>query len=343
MDVSLMSQHFISCIKPIIRSYVLYTLKYSEPYDILDDCELSICGSILTIYANTCPILPNNVQQCKSSENLDDAIYIRSDGIGISNNDTKIQKQVLKRKRVLISTLKKKRQDTKKIMTIAYSGKFKFKSLDRKHYIHEVTQKTKEINNEIKILRELNHKNIIKLLQYYSTETKLVLVYQQCLNSIMEIMNTQYILQLLDGLSFIHNKNLIHCNISPKSVLVTHENVVKITNFKYTRSSEKFYNDKISGAIYEPPEEFWTMSRDVFALGCLLRDLGNFLPELIEADPKIRMCYVNDFFYDVKLVKPLIICHKFKPKVNIDVSRCDSRYKKEIEFLLPPAKCQQIM
>lgn len=333
--------------KSIVRAHLKYNTSQKEPHEIID-IKLSICGSILTLFVN---------QTCSSGIRTDfpdhkepksNAICIRSDGVGVSHLNLDTQRRFLRRKRDVVATLKNTRQENKRIVVVPHKSLTKFKSLDRKLYIGENTANLNEIN----ILKSLKHKNVIKLTQFYSSDTKLITIYQQCINSLDNILRTvscdtiktQYARQIIDGVNYIHMSNIIHCNLIPKNILLTYDHTIKITNFTHSRTNDKFYTD-ILNTPYDPPEIEWNTSRDVYAIGRLLVDLNiKTIPGLLAEIPRHRLCYIDDKTYNIKMV----LVHfkrpqKAKPVGVISESMCDLSYEGSHVYILPAAIKQQLL
>ena len=108
------------------------------------------------------------------------------------------------------------------------------KKIDREYA--DLPQVSKYLKNEIAILRELNHKNIVKLEDVKITKKHYYLVMEycnggslsDCLNKYQELYNktfseeiVQYLMrQIIQGLKYIHNKNIIHRDLKFDNILV---------------------------------------------------------------------------------------------------------------------------
>ena len=114
------------------------------------------------------------------------------------------------------------------------SGLFATKKMDRE--FADLPQVSKYLKNEIAIMRELNHKNIVKLEDVKITKKHYYLVMEycnggslsDCLNKYQELYNktfseeiVQYLMrQIIQGLKYIHNKNIIHRDLKLDNILV---------------------------------------------------------------------------------------------------------------------------
>ncbi|MCG9479923.1 MAG: serine/threonine protein kinase [Actinomycetia bacterium] len=110
----------------------------------------------------------------------------------------------------------------------------------------EYTQDEEHINRffkkKIKITRELEHVNILKLLNFGKKKDWYYLIYEHvagvCLDvfiirekslSIKEI--EKILLQVLRALSYAHQKEIVHRDIKPQNILITSYGLVKINDF----------------------------------------------------------------------------------------------------------------
>ncbi|XP_068102124.1 striated muscle preferentially expressed protein kinase isoform X2 [Hyperolius riggenbachi] len=95
---------------------------------------------------------------------------------------------------------------------------------------------------EYEVLKCLHHQRILSLHEAYITPRYLVLISEQCsgreiLYCLVERFRyseddvVNYILQILQGLEYLHDQNILHLDIKPENIMVSYMNTVKIIDF----------------------------------------------------------------------------------------------------------------
>src|SRR4030095_12961233 len=86
--------------------------------------------------------------------------------------------------------------------------------------------------------------------------------------------------QIADGLDFVHERGLVHRNISPDTVMVLRNGLVKITDFgiaRPSRGSHTMIADLVASPRYTSPEQVTGEKvderSDIFSLGAVLYEL----------------------------------------------------------------------
>jgi len=157
---------------------------------------------------------------------------------------------------------------------------------------------------EIKILRQLRHKNIINLKEIVTDKSDAVdfrkekgsfyLVFEFMDHDLMGLLdsglveftekfNASIMKQLLDGLSYCHCKNFLHRDIKCSNILINNRGQVKLADFGLARlynadDKQRPYTNKVITLWYRPPElllgeERYGPSIDVWSCGCILGEL----------------------------------------------------------------------
>jgi serine/threonine protein kinase len=149
-------------------------------------------------------------------------------------------------------------------------------------------------NNEINILKKLNHKNVVKIYDNYKTSNYYNILLEYVDNGTLEnkinykFKNYQkfsydeiknYIIQVTDGLEYIHTFNIIHRDIKPGNLLINKENILKIVDFGVSREYDtmEYIKTFIGTPYYLAPEMIsgikYDIKVDYWALGCIFYEL----------------------------------------------------------------------
>ncbi|XP_051869903.1 striated muscle preferentially expressed protein kinase isoform X2 [Pristis pectinata] len=109
---------------------------------------------------------------------------------------------------------------------------------------------------EYEVLKALHHEKVMCLHEAYVTPRYLVLISENCLGK--EILYSLidrfryseddvvgYILQILQGLEYLHSRHIVHLDIKPDNVIVTFLNIVKLVDF----GSAHFFNPIVPKAL----------------------------------------------------------------------------------------------
>lgn len=157
---------------------------------------------------------------------------------------------------------------------------------------------------EIKILRQLNHKNIVNLIEIVTDKTNVLefrrdkgsfyLVFEYMDHDLAGLLlsgevkfsenNIAHIMhQLLEALTYCHRNDFLHRDIKCSNILVNNDGQVKLADFglaRLTSSSDKErpYTNKVITLWYRPPElllgeERYGKAVDIWSCGCILGEL----------------------------------------------------------------------
>ena len=132
----------------------------------------------------------------------------------------------------------------------------------------EIENNKKELIKEVNFLKELQHPNIVK---YYGYEIdkdylKIYLEYID-MGSISSMLKKHgsfpeeivinYTKQILEGLKYLHGKNVIHRDIKGANILVTNDGQVKLSDFGSARKLQQSLVQTIKGTTsWMAPEVF---------------------------------------------------------------------------------------
>ncbi|XP_055532871.1 cyclin-dependent kinase 12 isoform X2 [Wyeomyia smithii] len=225
---------------------------------------------------------------------------------------------------------------------------------------------------EIKILRQLNHKNIVNLreivtdkqdaLEFRKDKGSFYLVFEYMDHDLMGLLesgmvefneqnNASIMRQLLDGLNYCHKKNFLHRDIKCSNILMNNKGEVKLADFGLARlynadNRERPYTNKVITLWYRPPElllgeERYGTAIDVWSCGCILGELFLKKPlfqanqEPAQLEMISRLCGTPTPAVWPNVIK-LPLFHTLKAK---------KQYRRKIreDFVFLPASCLDLL
>ena len=153
----------------------------------------------------------------------------------------------------------------------------------------EKSQKEKVLN-EVKILSVLSHKNIIKFHNWYETRNHFWSIYEYLAGGdLKKIINQDKILNepiirligymLVDGLSYMHSKGVIFCDLRPGNVCFDEYNNLNFVDFGLAKLCKEIEEGlRIGDFLYNAPELFCKkkmgVKSDIWSLGIVLYELA---------------------------------------------------------------------
>jgi mitogen-activated protein kinase kinase kinase len=157
------------------------------------------------------------------------------------------------------------------------------------------------LKHEIGLLRELKHENIVQYLGSNSDDTHLNIFLEYVpggsvatmlvnYGPLGESLITNFVRQILTGLSYLHSKDIIHRDIKGANILVDNKGSVKISDFGISKrveastlltpGSKKGAAQRVSlqGSVFWMAPEVvrqtaYTRKADIWSLGCLIVEM----------------------------------------------------------------------
>jgi len=147
---------------------------------------------------------------------------------------------------------------------------------------------------EICLLKELKHKNIVRLHDVLHSDKKLTLVFEHCdqdLKKYFDSLNGEidpdivksFMYQLLRGLEFCHSRNVLHRDLKPQNLLINKSGELKLADFGLARAfgiPVRCYSAEVVTLWYRPPDvlfgaKLYNTSIDMWSAGCIFAELAN--------------------------------------------------------------------
>eukprot|EP00762_Andalucia_godoyi_P005005 ANDGO_01468.mRNA.1 Cell division control protein 2 homolog len=163
---------------------------------------------------------------------------------------------------------------------------------------------------EISLLKELNHPNVVRLLEVVHSDNKLQLVFEfldQDLKHYMDradaasftpMLIKSYMFQILKGLSFCHSHRILHRDLKPQNMLIDRSGVIKLADFGLARAFNvplRTYTHEVVTLWYRAPEvllgsKHYSTPVDMWSVGCIFAELVTRTP-LFPGDSEIDELY----------------------------------------------------
>jgi serine/threonine protein kinase len=150
---------------------------------------------------------------------------------------------------------------------------------------------------EIAILKELNHENIVRLIDVFCKPGELVLVFELLesdLKKHMRALNNRltptavkdFSQQLLAGLEFCHANRVIHRDLKPQNLLIGGGKRLKIADFGLARAFSlpcPEYTHEVVTVWYRPLEillgsKLYSVPVDLWGVGCIMGEMATGAP-----------------------------------------------------------------
>ncbi|XP_017485345.1 PREDICTED: serine/threonine-protein kinase Nek5 [Rhagoletis zephyria] len=162
--------------------------------------------------------------------------------------------------------------------------------------IRQPNQEMKMLMDEIYIISQLRHPNIIKFFRAFVYRSSVNIVMEYATNGtvrdaingnikhfppIKKNMFYSIIFDILLGLEYLHIRHIIHRDLKPENILLDKENRIKIADFGIStvHSSHNPTKGLIGTYYYMAPEvmrgERHDFKSDVWSLGCVLYEMCN--------------------------------------------------------------------
>lgn len=169
----------------------------------------------------------------------------------------------------------------------------------------EIMKEQKKYDMLIKekdILFNSNHKNIVKLYEFFEDLTYIYLIFEYLENeNLFNYINNNkeqiqleqsinIIKQLCEGMNYLHSNGIVHRDIKPHNICLTGDMIVKIIDFNFSCviGENEFVNEPYGTLLFAPPEILlkyqYNKKVDIWSLGVTIYFL--FFKQFLFKDEK---------------------------------------------------------
>lgn len=189
--------------------------------------------------------------------------------------------------------------------------------------IVKIEDKEKQLR-EIDIHKTLNHKYVVKLLDYDIEKDKLIILIEYArygdlfgflkkFQKFKEEKILKFFYKIIQSILYLHKKKLVHRDIKPENIMITKQFRPKLGDFGTSGRKKEIKNTFCGTYEYMAPEIYMRLKQtekvDVWALGVLLFEITH-----------MKTPFKNKTLQDIKKIvlnKEI----KFKKGLNIDIKR----------------------
>ncbi|KAB7496546.1 Cyclin-dependent kinase-like 2 [Armadillidium nasatum] len=139
---------------------------------------------------------------------------------------------------------------------------------------------------------KVRHENLVNLIEFFRRKRRLYLVFEYVDHTVLDELEAvesgldadtarSHIFQVIRGVAFCHENQIIHRDVKPENVLVSQLGVVKLCDFGFARILEgpnESCTDYVATRWYRAPELLvgdtkYGREVDIWAIGCLLAEI----------------------------------------------------------------------
>ncbi|CAD8192140.1 unnamed protein product [Paramecium octaurelia] len=167
----------------------------------------------------------------------------------------------------------------------------------------------KTILREVKLLKMLNHDNIVKIKEAFRRKGKLYVVLEYVEKNLLELLEEKpngldpelarrFIYQLCLAIAYCHSLEILHRDIKPENLLVSDQMVLKVCDFGFARlipQKQGQLTDYVATRWYRAPElllgDEYGKGVDIWAIGCIMAELTDGQP-LFQGQTEMDQLYL---------------------------------------------------
>ncbi|KYN20777.1 PREDICTED: cyclin-dependent kinase 20-like [Trachymyrmex cornetzi] len=154
------------------------------------------------------------------------------------------------------------------------------------------------IIREVKSLQQLKHPYVVELLDAFPNGLDFIMVFEYMPTGLWEVLRDfeisltlaqikTYMKMLLEGIAYVHGKNIMHRDLKPANLLISEKGILKIADFGLSRlmwkDGTKPYSHQVATRWYRAPEllygaRYYTSAIDIWSIGCIFGEMLNTSP-----------------------------------------------------------------
>jgi serine/threonine protein kinase len=147
---------------------------------------------------------------------------------------------------------------------------------------------------EIKLLKKLNHSNILKYIEHFNFRSHMCIITEilgVSLYEAIQITNFQgfslnivkkITKDILNGISYIHSQDIIHCDLKPENIMISNDGNIKIIDFGSSCYTNKLKYSYLQSRFYRAPEVLlggrYDTKMDIWSIGLIALELFAGIP-----------------------------------------------------------------
>ncbi|KAJ5702335.1 mitogen-activated protein kinase HOG1 [Penicillium malachiteum] len=146
----------------------------------------------------------------------------------------------------------------------------------------------KQAFREVKLLRYMQHENIISLTDVFiSPKEDLYVVTELMWTNLQNLIargpihndfSKYFTYQILRGLKYVHSAGIIHRDLKPSSILINENCDLRICDFGHARLQDHHMTGYVTTRYYRAPEvmlnwQEYTEKVDIWSVGCILAEM----------------------------------------------------------------------
>ena len=184
---------------------------------------------------------------------------------------------------------------------------------------HKQGEDVEKLLQEPRLLAALNHPNIVSVITAEKTNDVFYIVMEYVDGTSLEQylrkhkhlrldQAVEWFVKIAEALTYAHGKNILHRDIRPANILISHEGEVKVADLGTSRYllDNPFASTRIGSPPYMAPEHFQgkaTLQSDIYSMGVLMYESVTGRLPFFDKDPQRLARMARDGQYKLAHVR----------------------------------------